>query len=111
MLLVARLDDAEFHDATDHYAMTAIRFQGEGVTEPEDFWVGLLTLLPGVGAGTGAVPTDKVRVVLEGHPVITTAGADTGLGPCCSACLPSSAERCIQGHANLPAQMPVIPSN
>lgn len=111
MLLVARLDDAEFHDATDHYAMTAIRFQGEGVTEPEDFWVGLSTLLPGVGAGTGAVPTDKVRVVLEGHPVVTTAGADTGLGPCCSACLPSRAERCIQGHANLPAQVPVIPSN
>ena len=111
MLLVARLDDAEFHDATDHYAMTAIRIPGHGVIEPEEFWVGLSTLLPGVGAGTGAVPTGNVRVASEGHPVVTTAGADMGLGPCCSACLPSSAERCIQGHANLPVQMPVIPSN
>ena len=111
MLLVARLDDAEFHDATDHYAMTATRIQGQGVTEPEDFWFGHSTLLPGVGAGTGAVSTDKVRVALAGHAVVTTAGADMGLGPCCSACLPSSAERCIQGRANQPVQMPVIPSN
>ena len=108
MPLAARLDDAEIHDATDHHAMTAIRIQGEGVTDPQDCRVGLSALLPGSGAGTGAASTDKVLVVPEGYPLVTTAEADIELRPCC---LPSSSGRGIESHANLPDQVPVIPSN
>lgn len=111
MPLAARLDDAEIHDATDHHAMTAIRIQGQGVTDPQDCRVGLLALLPGSGAGTGAASTDKVHVVPEGYPLVTTAEADMELRPCRSCCMPSSSDRGIESHANLPVQVPVIPSN
>jgi len=111
MLQVTRFADAKPYDAKNHHGMSAMRLQGEGVTDLEDYWVGFSTFLPGGGADKGAAPTGKVYVVLSGHLIVTTAEGDTELGPNDSCYLPPDTERSIENRTNLPVQMLVISPN
>lgn len=73
MIEVTRFDDAKTYDAKKHFAMSAMRLQGQGVSGLEDYWVGFSTFLPGGGAEKASSPTGKVYVVLEGEITVTTA--------------------------------------
>jgi len=111
MLQVTRFKDAKPYDAKGHHGMSAMRIQGQGVTDLEDNWVGFSTFLPGGGADKGAAPTGKVYVVLSGQLVVTTAEGDTELGQFDSCYLPPNLERSIENRTNLPVQMLVFSPN
>ena len=81
MIQVTRFDAAKAYDAKGHFGMTAMRLQGQGVTDLADYWVGFSTFLPGGGADTGAAPTGKVYVVLEGEGHIELDGEIFPLTP------------------------------
>jgi len=66
MLEVTRYDSAKAYDVPDHFGMTAMRLQGEGVSSLKDSWVGLSTFLPGGGAETGAfLPPNTERSIVN----------------------------------------------
>lgn len=111
MLEVTRFDTAKPYDAKGHFAMTAMRLQGQGVSGLEDYWVGFSTFLPGGGAEKSAAPTGKVYVVLDGEITVITAEGDTVLGKYDSCYLPPNLERSIVNATNLPVQMLVISPN
>lgn len=111
MLQVTRFDAAETYDAKKHFGMAAMRLQGQGVSNLEDYWVGFSTFLPGGGAEQGAAPTGKVYVVLEGEITVTTAAGDTVLGKYDSCYLPPNLERSILNNTNHIVQMLVISPN
>lgn len=111
MLEVTRFNDAKAYEARNHFAMSAMRLQGQGVSNLEDYWVGFSTFLPGGGADKGSAPTGKVYVVLDGEITVTTAEGDTVLGKYDSCYLPPNLERAILNTTNHPAQMLVISPN
>lgn len=111
MLQVTRFDAAKPYDARGHFGMTAMRLQGQGVSDLEDYWVGFSTFLPGGGADKGAAPTGKVYVVLEGELTITTADGDTTLGKYDTCYLPPNLERTILNKTNHIVQMLVVSPN
>lgn len=111
MLQITRFNEAEPYDAKKHFAMTAMRLQGQGVSELSDFWVGFSTFLPGGGAEKAAAPTAKVYVVLEGEITVTTAAGDQLLGKYDSCYIPPNLERSILNKTNLPVQMLVFSPN
>lgn len=111
MIQITRFDDAKPYDARNHFAMSAMRLQGGGVTDLEDYWVGFSTFLPGGGADKGSAPTGKVYVVLEGEITVVTDQGDTVLGKFDSCYLPPNTERSIVNKTNLPVQMLVISPN
>ena len=108
---VTRFKDAKTYDAANHFGMTAMRLQGQGVTDLQDYWVGFSTFLPGGGAEKGSAPSAKVYVVLEGEVTVTTAEGDTVLSKNDSCYLPPNFERSIENRSNYPAQMLVISPN
>jgi len=108
MLEVTRYDSAKAYDVPDHFGMTAMRLQGEGVSSLKDSWVGLSTFLPGGGAETGAAPTGKVYVVIEGSMTVTTVEGDTVLHANDSCFLPPNTERSIVNNTNHVVRMLVI---
>lgn len=111
MLQVTRFKDAKAYDAKNHFAMNAMRLQGQGVTDLEDYWVGFSTFLPGGGAEKGSAPSAKVYVVIEGEITVTTENGETVLGKFDSCYLPPNLERSIENQTNLPVQMLVISPN
>lgn len=111
MIEVTRFDEAQTYDAKKHFAMSAMRLQGQGVSGLEDYWVGFSTFLPGGGADTAASPTGKVYVVLEGEITVTTSEGDTVLGKYDSCHLPANTERSIVNKTNHVVQMLVISPN
>lgn len=111
MIQITRFDDAKPYDAKNHFAMSAMRLQGEGVSDLQDYWVGFSTFLPGGGADLGSAPTGKVYVVLDGEITVTTAEGDSVLGKYDSCYLPPNTERSIINATNLPVQMLVISPN
>ena len=111
MLQVTRFDAAKAYDAKGHFGMTAMRLQGQGVSDLSDYWVGFSTFLPGGGADAASAPTAKVYVVLEGEITVTTAEGDTVLGKYDSCYLPPNLQRSILNKTNLPVQMLVISPN
>jgi quercetin dioxygenase-like cupin family protein len=111
MLQVTRFDAAKPYDAKNHFGMTAMRLQGQGVSDLADYWVGFSTFLPGGGADKGAAPTAKVYVVLEGEITVTTAEGETVLGKYDSCHLPPNLERSIVNKTNLPVLMLVVSPN
>lgn len=111
MIEVTRFDDAKTYDAKKHFAMSAMRLQGQGVSGLEDYWVGFSTFLPGGGAEKASSPTGKVYVVLEGEITVTTAEGDTVLGKYDSCHLPANTERSIINNNNHVAQVLVISGN
>ncbi|WP_202981178.1 cupin domain-containing protein [Labrenzia sp. CE80] len=111
MLQVTRFDAAKPYDAKNHFGMTAMRLQGQGASDLEDYWVGFSTFLPGGGAEKAAAPTAKVYVVLDGEITVTTAEGDTVLGKFDSCYLPPSLERSIENKTNHTTQMLVISPN
>ena len=108
MLEVTRFDQAKTYDAKNHFLMTAMRLQGEGVTGLEKSWVGYSTFLPGGGADKGAAPTAKVYVVLEGEITVTTAEGDVVLQQFDSCYLPPNLERSVINRTNHPVKMLVV---
>ena len=111
MLQVTRFDEASPYDAKGHFAMTAMRLQGQGVSDLEDYWVGFSTFLPGGGAEKGAAPTGKVYVVLAGEITVTTQEGDTVLAKFDSCYIPPGTERSIINATNDPVQMLVFSPN
>lgn len=111
MLQVTRFDDAKAYDARGHFGMTAMRLQGQGVSDLEDYWVGFSTFLPGGGAEKGSAPTGKVYVVLEGEITVTSAEGDTVLGKYDTCYLPPNFERSIENKTNHIVQMLVVSPN
>lgn len=111
MIQITRFDEAQTYDARKHFGMSAMRLQGQGVTELEDYWVGFSTFLPGGGAEKGSAPTAKVYVVLEGEITVTTEEGDTVLRKYDSCYLAPNTERSIVNATNLPVQMLVISPN
>lgn len=111
MIEVTRFDDAKAYDAKKHFAMSAMRLQGQGVSGLEDYWVGFSTFLPGGGAEQGSAPTGKVYVVLDGEITVTTPEGDTILGKYDSCYLPPNQDRSILNKTNHPVQMLVISPN
>ncbi len=111
MLQVTRFNDAKPYDAKKHFGMTAMRLQGGGVSDLEDYWVGFSTFLPGGGAEKSSAPTAKVYVVLDGEITVTTAEGDTVLGKFDSCYLPPNTERSIENKTNNAVQMLVISPN
>jgi glyoxylate utilization-related uncharacterized protein len=111
MIEVTRFDDAKAYDAKNHFGMSAMRLQGQGVSGLEDYWVGFSTFLPGGGADKGAAPTGKVYVVLEGEITVKTADGDTELGQFDSCYLPPNTERSIINETNHVTRMLVFSPN
>lgn len=111
MIDVTRFDAAKTYDAKNHFGMSAMRLQGQGVSTLEDYWVGFSTFLPGGGADKGAAPTGKVYVVLEGQITVTTADGDTTLSKFDSCYLPPNTERSILNKTNHIVQMLVLSPN
>lgn len=111
MIQVTRFDAANAYEAKGHFGMTAMRLQGQGVTDLEDYWVGFSTFLPGGGAETSAAPTGKVYVVLEGEITVTTAAGDVEIGQLDSCYIPPNTERSIENKTNHIVQMLVISPN
>lgn len=111
MIEVTRFTDANAYDAKGHFAMTAMRLQGQGVSDLQDYWVGFSTFLPGGGADKSAAPTGKVYVVLDGDITVTSADGDVTLGKYDSCYIPPNTERSILNKSNLPVQMLVISPN
>jgi glyoxylate utilization-related uncharacterized protein len=111
MIEVTRFDAAKTYDAKKHFAMSAMRLQGQGVSSLEDYWIGFSTFLPEGGAEKGAAPTGKVYVVLEGEITVTTADGDTVLGKYDSCYLPPNTERAIINATNHVVQMLVFSPN
>lgn len=111
MLQVTRFDEAKTYDAKGHFGMTAMRLHGQGISDLEDYWVGISTFLPGGGAEQSSAPTGRVYVVLDGKITVTTAEGDTVLGKFDSCYLPPNLERSIVNNTNQPVQMLVISPN
>ncbi|WP_306260144.1 cupin domain-containing protein [Pararhizobium sp. IMCC21322] len=111
MLQVTRFDTAKPYDAKKHFGMSAVRLQGQGVSDLENYWVGFSTFLPGGGAEQGSAPTAKVYVVLDGEITVTTAEGDTVLEKYDSCYLPPNLERSIENKTNHVVQMLVISPN
>lgn len=111
MIEITRFNAAKPYDAKNHFGMSAMRLQGPGVSGLEDYWVGFSTFLPGGGAETGAAPTGKVYVILEGEITVTTATSETVLGKYDSCYLPPNLERSIINNTNHIVQMLVISPN
>lgn len=105
---VTRFDTAKPYDAKNHFGMTAMRLQGEGVSDSKDFWVGLSTFLPGGGADWGSSPTGKVYVVIEGHVSVKNADEEVELGPMDSLYLLPGEERSVLNKTNKAATMIVV---
>lgn len=105
---VTRFNTAKPYDAKNHFAMTAMRLQGGGITDCEDFWVGLSTFLPGGGADWGSAPTGKVYVVVEGHVSVKTADEEIELGPMDSVFIAPNEERSVLNKTNKAATMIVV---
>ena len=99
------------YDAKGHFGMTAMRLQGQGVTDFADNWVGFSTFLPGGGAEWSSAPTGKVYVVLEGEITVTTADGDTVLKKFDSCHIPPNTERSIVNNTNHIVQMLVFSPN
>ncbi|ETX12122.1 membrane protein [Marinomonas ushuaiensis DSM 15871] len=108
---VKRFDSAEPYDAKGHFNMSAMRLQGKGVTNLEDYWVGFSTFLPGGGADKASAPTGKVYVVLKGEMTVTSSDGEVILGQYDSCYLPPNTERSIENKTNNPVQMLVISPN
>lgn len=108
MIQVTRFDAAKPYDAKGHFGMSAMRLQGLGVTELQDFWVGFSTFLPGGGAEKGSSPTGKAYFVLEGEITVTTAEGDVVLRKYDSCYLAPGTERSIENRTNHIVQMLVI---
>lgn len=111
MIQVTRFDDAKPYDAKKHFGMTAMRLQGQGVSDLEDYWVGFSIFLPGGGAEKGSAPTGKVYVVLEGEITVTTADGDVVLKQYDSCFLGPNTERSIENKSNRATQMLVFSPN
>ena len=111
MIQVTRFDSAEPYDAKGHFGMTAMRLQGQGATDLEEFWVGFSTFLPGGGADKSAAPAGKVYVVLEGEITVVTANGDMVLGKFDSCHIPANTERSIENRTNHIVQMLVFSPN
>ncbi|MXW84503.1 MAG: hypothetical protein F4Z55_00760 [Boseongicola sp. SB0667_bin_21] len=111
MVLVARLDDGETHDATDLHAVTPTPIQGQGVTDQRDCWAGFSISSPVGSVETRASCAGKVHFVLAEHPAVTTAARNAELGPNEFSYLSPKPERSIKNRTNLRVQMQVIASN
>lgn len=111
MIEVTRFDEANSYDAKGHFGMTAMRLQGQGVSNLEDYWVGFSTFLPGGGADKSSAPTGKVYVVLEGEISVTSSDGEITLSKYDSCYLPPNTERAIVNKTNQPVQMLVISPN
>lgn len=111
MLQVTRFKEAIPYEAKKHFGMTAMRIHGQGVSDLEDYWVGISTFLPGGGAQRGAAPSAKVYVVLEGKITVTTTSGDAILGRYDSCYLPPNLERSIENKTNHSVHMLVISPN
>lgn len=108
MIQVTRFDSAEAYEAKGHFGMTAMRLQGQGVSDLEDYWVGFSTFLPGGGAEQSSAPTGKVYVVLEGELTIVCGNDETVIGKFDSCFIPPNTERSIVNRTNSPVQMLVV---
>lgn len=108
MIQVTRFDEAKAYDAKGHHGMTAMRLQGEGVSDLADYWVGFSTFLPGGGADTSSAPTGKVYVILEGELTVICGAQETVLGKFDSCFIPPDTERSIINKTNNVVQMLVV---
>ena len=105
---VTHYRDAKAYAAPKHHGMTAFRLQGLDTTPAERLWVGLSLFLPGGGAESGASPTEKVYVVLEGQITVVAAGREVTLGPLDSILIEANEERTVHNKGNDVARMLVI---
>jgi mannose-6-phosphate isomerase-like protein (cupin superfamily) len=108
MIQVTRFDAAKPYDAKGHHGMTAMRIQGQGVSDLEDYWVGFSTFLPGGGAEQSSAPTGKVYVILEGELTVVCGTQETVLGKFDSCFIPPNTERSIVNKTNNVVQMLVV---
>jgi len=103
---VTRIADAKPYDAPRHFAMVAMRLQGQEVSPATSFWMGISHLLPGGGAEESASALERVYVVLEGEVEVTDGeGVPATLGRWDSVLIPAGEQRAIANRSGVPASM------
>ena len=95
------------YPARNHHGMTAFRLQGMEAT-PAAAWVGLSLFLPGGGAESGASPTEKIYVLLEGEITISFAEQEVTLGPLDSITVEANERRAVENRGQGVARMLVF---
>ena len=108
---VTRKADAPRFLPPAHWGMSALRLQGDTVSDADFAWVGLATFDPAGGAEWEASPMAKIYVVLSGQILVETDTGTARLDPMDSCHIEANERRRVANEGANPATLIVITPN